>query len=75
MTKKQFEFVASLINAAHKGVAPEHLATMAAAYFAHGNPRFDEARFFAACGTHLPPPPKEIEITAWQERPAGGPAR
>ena len=45
------EFVASLINAANNGVAPQHLATLAAAFFADANPRFDEARFLAACGT------------------------
>ena len=55
------ELVASLINAAHNGVAAEHIATMAAASFAKENPRFDEARFFAACGTHQPSPPKESE--------------
>lgn len=60
MTKKQFEFVASLINAANNGTAPQHLATIAAAYFANENPRFDEARFFAACGNPLPLPPDEI---------------
>ena len=64
MTKQHFEFLASIINAAHNGVAPEHLATMAAAYCAKDNPRFDEARFLAACGTHLPPPPEEIHVCA-----------
>ena len=49
MTKKQFEFVALLINAADKGVKAEHLAVMAAAHFAKGNPRFDEDKFFDAC--------------------------
>ena len=33
MTKQHFEFVASLINAANKGVAPQHLAILAAAKF------------------------------------------
>ena len=49
-TKKDFEFTAALINAALNGVAPEHLATMAAAKFAEGNPRFDADRFKRACG-------------------------
>ena len=50
MTKQHFEFVASLINAANKGVAPQHLATLAAAKFAKDNPRFDKGRFYNACG-------------------------
>jgi hypothetical protein len=62
MTKKHMEFVASLINAANKGVAPQHLATLAAAFFADANPRFDEARFLTACGDPLPPPPNEIVV-------------
>jgi hypothetical protein len=49
-TKKDFEFTAALINAALNGVAPEHLATMAAAKFAEDNPRFDVDRFKRACG-------------------------
>ena len=57
------EFVASLILAANNGVAPQHLATLAAAFFADANPRFDEARFLAACGSPLPPPPEVIVIT------------
>ena len=50
MTKKHMEFVAALINASANGVAPEHLATMAAAKFAKENPRFDVDRFKRACG-------------------------
>ena len=50
MTKQHMEFVASLICAAHKGVAPQHLATLAAAKFAKDNPRFDKGRFYNACG-------------------------
>jgi hypothetical protein len=70
-TKKDFEFTAALINAALNGVAPEHLATMAAAKFAEGNPRFDADRFKRACGLPwsaidqgdpLPPPPEEIQV-------------
>jgi len=61
-TKKDFEFTAALINAAHNGVAPAHLATMAAAKFAEDNPRFDEDKFLEACGNPLPPPPAEIQI-------------
>ncbi len=64
MTKKHMKLVASLINAAHNGVDPAHIATMAAAFFAKENPRFDEARFLAACGTHLPAPPETIVVTA-----------
>ena len=44
------ELVASLINAANNGVAPQHLATLAAAMFTQENPRFDKKRFFDACG-------------------------
>ena len=58
MTKQHFEFVASLINAANNGVAPAHLATLAAAKFTKDNPRFDEGKFFAACGTHEPHEPQ-----------------
>ena len=70
-TKKDFEFTAALINAAVNGVAPEHLATMAAAKFAEDNPRFDADRFKRACGLPwsaidqgdpLPPPPEEIQV-------------
>lgn len=50
MTKQHFEFVASLINAATKGVAPQHLAILAAAKFTKDNPRFDKGRFYNACG-------------------------
>jgi len=50
MTKRHFELTAALINAATKGVAPERLATMAAAEFAKDNPRFDADRFKRACG-------------------------
>ena len=50
MTKQHFEFVASLINAANKGVAPQHLAILAAAKFTKDNPRFDKGRFYNACG-------------------------
>ena len=49
-TKAHFEFTATLISAARNGVAPEHLATMAAAKFKKDNPRFDADRFKAACG-------------------------
>ena len=49
-TKKDFECTAALINAAVNGVAPEHLATMAAAKFAKDNPRFDKDKFLEACG-------------------------
>ena len=62
MTKQHFEFTAALINAAANGVAPQHLATLAAAFFADANPRFDEARFLAACGNPLAPPPEVIKV-------------
>ena len=70
MTKKHMEFVASLILAANNGVAPQHLATLAAAFFADANPRFDKARFLTACGNPLPPPPEEIDIND-NRRPDG----
>ena len=50
MTKKHLQFLASLLNAARLGVAPENLTTMAAAYCAKDNPRFDEERFLSAAG-------------------------
>ena len=49
-TKKDFEFTAALINAARNGVPADALATLAAAKFAEGNPRFDADRFKRACG-------------------------
>ena len=49
-TKKDFEFVAALINAANNGTPAPVLATLAAAKFAEDNPRFDVDRFKAACG-------------------------
>ena len=61
MTKKDFEFIASLINAANNGVAPENLATLAAAYCAQQNPRFDTDRFLAACGTRPKPNVHPVE--------------
>lgn len=48
-TKEHFEFTAALINASANGVAPQHLATLAATKFAVDNPRFDKGRFMAAC--------------------------
>ena len=49
-TKEHFEFTAALINAANNGTPAFALATLAAAKFAKDNPRFDEERFFSACG-------------------------
>ena len=49
-TKKDFEFTAALINAARNGTPAAVLATLAAAQFAEGNPRFDADRFKRACG-------------------------
>jgi len=49
-TKKDFEFAAALINAARNGTPASVLATLAAAKFAKGNPRFDADRFKRACG-------------------------
>jgi len=57
-TKKDFEFVAALINAANNGTPAPVLATLAAAKFAEDNPRFDVDRFKAACGV------EDFEITA-----------
>ena len=50
MTRKHFEFTAALINAARNGTPASVLATLAAAKFAKGNPRFDADRFKRACG-------------------------
>jgi hypothetical protein len=61
-TKKDFEFIAALINAANNGTPASVLATLAAAKFAKDNPRFDEDRFLEACGNPLPPPPAEIQV-------------
>lgn len=58
MTKKHFEFVASLIDAMNKGVAPQHLAILAAAKFTKDNPRFDKAKFYSACGLMFDGTPK-----------------
>ena len=58
MTKQHFEFVASLINAASNGVAPQHLAILAAAKFTEDNPRFDKAKFYSACGLMFDGTPK-----------------
>ena len=49
-TKKDFEFTAALLAAAIGGTDPRHLVTLAAAKFKMDNPRFDEAKFFEACG-------------------------
>ena len=62
MTKKDFEFIAALIDAARNGVDAENLATLAAAYCAEQNPRFDKDKFLVACGTHLAPPPQVIHV-------------
>jgi len=53
MTKKHMEFVAALILASRNGVSTEALAMMAAAKFSKENPRFNEKRFFKACGVEL----------------------
>ena len=58
MTKKHLEFLASLIDAARNGTDAANLATLAAAYCAKDNPRFDEARFFSACGLSSDGTPK-----------------
>ena len=58
MTKQHFEFVASLIDAMNKGVAPQHLAILAAAKFTKDNSRFDKARFYNACGMSSDGTPK-----------------
>jgi hypothetical protein len=63
MTKQHFEFVASLINAASNGVAPQHLAILAAAKFAKDNPRFDKPRFYDACGLLPNGTPKLVKVT------------
>ena len=60
MTKKHFEFVASIILAANNGVAPRHLALLAVAKFEQDSPRFDAERFLAACGNPLAPAPNTI---------------
>jgi len=61
-TKKDFEFVAALINAANNGTPAPVLATLAAAKFAKDNPRFDADLFKRACGLTW----GEIEKTSWQ---------
>ena len=60
-TKKDFEFVAALINAANNGTPASVLAILAVAKFEENNPRFDAERFLAACGNPLAPPPAVIE--------------
>ena len=59
-TKAHFEFTAALINAARNGTPASVLATLAAAQFTKGNPRFDVDRFKRACGLTW----GEIEKTA-----------
>jgi hypothetical protein len=49
-TKKDFEFTASLLNAALKGTPPLNLVQLASSKFKADNPRFDEERFKEACG-------------------------
>ena len=60
-TKANFEFTAALINAAANGVAPKHLATLAAAKFAKDNPRFDKERFMAACDSSMTAHDKRLQ--------------
>ena len=68
-TKKDFEFVAALINAANNGTPASVLATLAAAKFAKDNPRFDEERFKAACGvdTDVVACVSDTGTVAWSE--------
>ena len=61
MTKKHFELVASLINAANQGAPASDLALLAVAKFEEENPRFDAERFLDACGNPLAPPPEVID--------------
>ena len=61
MTKKHFEFVASLINAANQGAPASDLALLAVAEFEENNPRFNAERFLDACGNPLAPPPEVID--------------
>jgi hypothetical protein len=63
MTKKHFELVASLINAANQGAPASDLALLAVAKFEEDNPRFDAERFLDACGNPLAPPPEVIAIS------------
>ena len=62
MTKKHFELVASLINAANQGAPASDLALLAVAKFEKDNPRFDAERFLTACGDPLAPPPDTINV-------------
>lgn len=51
MTKKDYIAVAAVMNSAMIGNAdPERVARKLAEVFALDNPRFDRARFLAACG-------------------------
>ena len=62
MTKKHFEFIASLIKASNDGVPAFGLQEIACGYFMNDNPRFDADRFRDACGNPLPAPPDEIIV-------------
>ena len=62
MTKKHFEFVASLINAANQGAPASDLALLAVAKFEQDNPRFNAERFLDACGNPLAPAPNTINV-------------
>ncbi len=61
MTKKHFEFVASLINAANQGAPASDLALLAVAKFEQDNPRFNAERFLDACGNPLAPASNTID--------------
>ncbi len=70
-TKKDFEFVAALINAANNGTPASVLAMLAVAKFEQDNPRFDAERFLIACGNPLAPPTvacvSDTGTVAWSE--------
>lgn len=50
LTKKHFQTAAKIIADTEDGATRERLALAFARFFRAENPRFDEARFFQACG-------------------------
>ena len=62
MTKKHFEFIVSILNAANQPAPASDLALLAVAKFEQDNPRFNAERFLDACGNPLAPPPSSISV-------------
>lgn len=68
MTKMHFEAAATQVRYMTDRQAATTVATEFAKLFAYFNPRFDRAKFFAACGTGSAPEPP-IKIRHWSSDP------